>query len=138
AGTAQGQGPRVSVADGYRGAGAPDRRGAGPVDRSGQRSISVSPASGGPRCLERVHGAYAIAVLSLDEPSVLIGASRHAPLVVGVGGQGNYLASDVPALLQETRDIIRLREGELVALDGNRVALYDESGRPVHRDPSHV
>ncbi len=90
------------------------------------------------RALERVQGAYAIGVLSLDEPSVLVGACQHAPLVVGLGPTANYLASDVPALLQETRDVIRLREGELVLLDADRVALFDEAGRPVHREPSRV
>jgi glucosamine--fructose-6-phosphate aminotransferase (isomerizing) len=90
------------------------------------------------RALSRVQGAYAIAVLSLDEPSVLVGASRHAPLVVGVGTDGNYLASDVPALLQETRDVIRLREGELVVLDRNRAAVYDHRGHPIQREPTHV
>jgi glucosamine--fructose-6-phosphate aminotransferase (isomerizing) len=85
------------------------------------------------KALERVQGAYAIAVLSLDEPSVLVGACLHAPLVVGVGVDGNYLASDVPALLQRTREIIRLREGELVALEGGRVEIYDQAGRLVTR-----
>ncbi len=90
------------------------------------------------RALERVQGAYAIAVLSLDEPSVLVGACRHAPLVVGLGTDGNYLASDVPALLQRTREVVRLREGELVVLDERRVAIYDESGRLVARPPTHI
>jgi glucosamine--fructose-6-phosphate aminotransferase (isomerizing) len=90
------------------------------------------------KALDRVRGAYAIAVLSLDEPTVLVGASRHAPLVVGVGSKGNYLASDVPALLDETRDIIRLREGELVVLDPERVVVYDTRGNPVRREVTHV
>ena len=90
------------------------------------------------RALDRVRGAYAIAVLSLDEPTVLVGASRHAPLVVGLGAAGNYLASDVPALLDETRDIIRLREGETVVLDPKRVVVYDARGNPVEREPIHI
>jgi glucosamine--fructose-6-phosphate aminotransferase (isomerizing) len=90
------------------------------------------------RALDRVQGAYAIAVLSLDEPSVLVGACQHAPLVIGLGKRGSYLASDVPALLQETRDVIRLREGELVVLDGDQVALFDEASCPVRREPTHI
>lgn len=88
--------------------------------------------------LERVQGAYAIAVLSLDEPTVLVGACQHAPLVVGLGEDGNYLASDVPALLARTRDVIRLHEGELVVLDDHRVAVYDSAGRVVTRAPQHI
>ncbi|HEY7064003.1 MAG TPA: glutamine--fructose-6-phosphate transaminase (isomerizing) [Chloroflexota bacterium] len=90
------------------------------------------------RALDRVQGAYAIAVLSLDEPSVLVGACQHAPLVVGLGKDANYLASDVPALLQETRDVIRLREGELVVLDRERVGFYDRRGLPMGREPTAI
>jgi glutamine---fructose-6-phosphate transaminase (isomerizing) len=90
------------------------------------------------QALDRVQGTYAIAVLSLDEPTVLIGACRHAPLVVGIGPDGNYLASDIPALLQRTRDVIRLRDGELVAVDEHRTVIYDEAGRVVTRTPTRV
>jgi glucosamine--fructose-6-phosphate aminotransferase (isomerizing) len=90
------------------------------------------------QALERVQGTYAVAVLSLDEPTVLVGACRHAPLVVGIGEDGNYLASDIPALLHRTREVIRLREGELVALDGQRVVIYDARGHVVTRPPTHV
>jgi glutamine---fructose-6-phosphate transaminase (isomerizing) len=90
------------------------------------------------QALDRVQGAYAIAVLSLDEPSILVGACQHAPLVVGLGEGGNYLASDVPALLQETREVIRLREGELVVLDGDRVVLYDAAGGALQREPTRI
>jgi len=90
------------------------------------------------QALDRVQGTYAIVVLSLDEPSVLIGACRHAPLVVGVGPDGNYLASDIPALLHRTRDVVRLRDGELVAVDGKRIVIYDEAGRVVARPPTRV
>jgi glucosamine--fructose-6-phosphate aminotransferase (isomerizing) len=90
------------------------------------------------QAVDRVQGAYAIAVLSLDEPQVLVGACRHAPLVVGLGADGNYLASDIPALLHRTRDVIRLREGELVALDGQRAVIYDDTGRVVPRTPTRV
>ena len=90
------------------------------------------------RAVERVQGAYAIAVLSLDAPSILVGACLHAPLVVGLGEDGNYLASDVPALLQRTRDVIRLREGELVLVDDRRVEIYDQAGRPVSRPATRI
>lgn len=90
------------------------------------------------RALDQLQGAYAIAVLSLDEPGVLIGASRHAPLVVGLGSNANYLASDVPALLDETRDVIRLRDGELVILNADDVSVYNRRGHAVDREPTRV
>jgi len=81
------------------------------------------------RSLEYVRGTYAIAVLSLDEPTLLLGACRQAPLVVGVCRDGALIASDIPALLKHTRDVIRLRDGHIAALDGEQVRIYDEYGR---------
>ncbi len=88
--------------------------------------------------LAKVQGTYAIAVLSRDEPSVVVGACRHAPLVVGLGQDGNYLASDIPALLPRTRDVVRLRDGELAVLDGDAVTIYDEREQQVVRDALRV
>jgi glucosamine--fructose-6-phosphate aminotransferase (isomerizing) len=90
------------------------------------------------RALERVHGTYAIAVASADEPSMIVGACRQAPLVVGIADDGGYLASDIPALLHHTRDIIRLRDGEVVVLDGAQALIYDEDGQVVDRAITRV
>jgi glutamine---fructose-6-phosphate transaminase (isomerizing) len=90
------------------------------------------------RALQRVHGTYAIAVATADEPSVVVGACRQAPLVVGLAADGGYLASDIPALLHHTRDIIRLRDGELVILDGAHAVIYDEDGAVVERGVTRV
>lgn len=90
------------------------------------------------QALGKVQGTYAIAVLSRDEPSVVIGACRHAPLVIGLGSEGNYLASDVPALLPHTQDVVRLREGEMVVLDGQKMVIYDDGGQPIAREPMRV
>ena len=90
------------------------------------------------RALEKVQGTYAIAVLSRDEPSVVVGACRHAPLVVGLAEDGSYLASDIPALLPRTRDVIRLRDGELAVLDGPEVTIYDERQQRLAREATRV
>ncbi len=81
----------------------------------------------------RLHGAYAIAVMSRDEPGHIVGARRGSPLVAGIGNGENFLGSDVQALIRQTEHFILLEEGDVaeITLDGCRV--YDADGRPVER-----
>ena len=84
----------------------------------------------------RLAGAFAIAVICDRDPDVLVGARQGAPLLVGCGGEGagqNFLASDTSALLQVTRDIIYLEDGDLVCLMPDRIALWDAHLRPATR-----
>ena len=85
------------------------------------------------RALSRVTGLYAIAAVSLDEPDLVVGARNRAPLVVGLADDGSYLASGDTAVLGHTRRVIRLREGDLVALRHEGVSVVDQLGRPVER-----
>ena len=85
--------------------------------------------------LAHVRGTYAIAVLSLDEPDSVVGARLNAPLIVGLGEDENYLASDIPAVLSRTRRIIRLGEGELALLKGGDVTVWDQVGERVNAQP---
>ena len=88
--------------------------------------------------LARVRGLYAIAVVCLDEPDVVVGARSRAPLIVGLSDDGNFLASAIPAVMDETRRIIRLGEGDLVAVRPDGVAVVDRGGQPVERDIEEV
>ncbi|MHB1159710.1 MAG: glutamine--fructose-6-phosphate transaminase (isomerizing) [Chloroflexota bacterium] len=81
--------------------------------------------------LAQVRGAYAIAVLSLDEPHSVVGARQSAPLIVGLGEGESYLASDIPALLSRTRRIIRLAEGDIALLTPEEVSVWDPAGQRV-------
>ncbi|MCC6593782.1 MAG: glutamine--fructose-6-phosphate transaminase (isomerizing), partial [Xanthomonadales bacterium] len=85
------------------------------------------------RAVARFEGAYAIAVVATDAPHEVIGARRGSPLVVGLGEGAQYLASDIYALLGETRRFIYLEDGDLVHLTPNRIAIYDASGQAVER-----
>ena len=78
-------------------------------------------------------GAYAIAVVALAAPHEVVGARRGSPLVVGLGTDAQYLASDVYALLTETRRFIYLEDGDLVQLTPDTVQIFDESGALVER-----
>lgn len=73
------------------------------------------------QALQMLRGAFGIAVISSEEPDVLVGARRGSPLVVGVGSGNLYLASDVSALIHHTSDVIYL--------DDNDVAVLDRSGQ---------
>jgi glutamine---fructose-6-phosphate transaminase (isomerizing) len=91
------------------------------------------------RTLQEVRGAYAIGVISSDDPDHLIFARNGAsPLVVGIGDGEMFVASDTPAILQYTRKEVILQEGEMVVVgrDGYRLMAYD--GTPVDRDVVQV
>jgi glutamine---fructose-6-phosphate transaminase (isomerizing) len=90
------------------------------------------------KSVSQLEGAYAIAVVSRSEPHTVVGSRKGSPLLlgVGVGGTGkgeNFLASDTSALLQVTRHVAYLEEGDVVeiAVDGYRIA--DLDGNPVER-----
>lgn len=90
------------------------------------------------RALERVEGLYAIAAVSLDEPDLIVGARSRAPLIVGLSGDGNFLASDVVAVLAKARRVIRLHEGDLVAVRPDDVEVIDRHGYSQQRDTEEI
>ncbi|MEC5406230.1 glutamine--fructose-6-phosphate transaminase (isomerizing) [Paraburkholderia sp. MPAMCS5] len=84
--------------------------------------------------LERLHGAYAIAVFARNEPGRVIGARAGSPLVVGLGEEGNYLASDAMALAGTVEKFIYLEEGDIAELTLDGVRVVDLRGHPVQRE----
>jgi len=83
--------------------------------------------------VKRLHGAYAIAVFSRDEPHRVVGARQGSPLVVGRGENENFLASDALALAGTTNQIIYLEDGDVVDLQLTGVWVTDVDGREVER-----
>jgi glucosamine--fructose-6-phosphate aminotransferase (isomerizing) len=86
----------------------------------------------------QLQGAFAIAAICANEPGTVVGSRRGAPLLVGVGhdGQGtgeNFLASDTSALLQVTRHIAYLEEGDVVQLTPAGYQVFDRNGQPCER-----
>src|SRR3954451_10180742 len=83
-----------------------------------------------------LHGAYAIGVVALADPDTMTGARMGCPLVIGLGDGENFLASDVSALIKETRRVLYLEDGDVVALQRAGVRVLDRNGgeapRPIH------
>ncbi|MDX2094174.1 MAG: glutamine--fructose-6-phosphate transaminase (isomerizing) [Kofleriaceae bacterium] len=90
------------------------------------------------RSLAKVRGSFAFVVMSDKEPGTLVAAKNSSPLVVGLGEGENYVASDVTAILAETRRVIFVDEGELVTVTHAGVSITDFEGRPVHREPKVI
>ena len=84
---------------------------------------------------ERLVGAYALAVVSADEPGTIVATRKDSPLVVGQGAEGAYVASDIIAMIDATRDVVvHERRRSWRALTPEGVTYYDR-GRPGHRSP---
>ena len=82
----------------------------------------------------QLHGAYAIAVFSREEPHRIVGARDGSPLVVGLGQNENFLASDALALAGTTDQFIYLEDGDVADLQLGKVWVTDRDGKPVERE----
>lgn len=85
------------------------------------------------RTVKELTGAYALAVVSQAEPERLVAARMGCPLLVGLGEGENFVASDVSAIVQATRRVIFLEEGDTAELRRDGVQVYDEHNLPVNR-----
>ncbi len=85
-----------------------------------------------------LHGAYAIVALTVDQPDRIVGAKVSSPLVVGLGDGETMLASDIPAVLQRTRTVIPVEEGQVVELGPGGVTITDFEGNAVTPVPMEV
>src|SRR5262249_47180689 len=88
--------------------------------------------------LKRVTGAYAIAVVSGDSPDEIVVAKHDSPLVVGIGENEMFAASDIPALLAHTRDVVLLHDGEMAVLRKSGAKITTIDGTPVTREKKRI
>ncbi|MBG0777704.1 MAG: glutamine--fructose-6-phosphate transaminase (isomerizing) [Desulfovibrionaceae bacterium] len=89
--------------------------------------------------LAQLEGAYAVVVVSAEEPGVVYGARKSSPLVMGTGTGENFIASDIPAFLPYTRDVVFLEDGELVRIDANSWQVFDAATlAPVKKTVQHI
>jgi glucosamine--fructose-6-phosphate aminotransferase (isomerizing) len=86
------------------------------------------------QAVRELHGAYALAVVSRAEPGRLVAARMGCPLLVGLGEGENFVASDVSAIVQATRRVIFLEEGDTAEVTRETVRVFDAANAPVERD----
>ena len=88
--------------------------------------------------LSRVHGTYALAVLHEKDPNRIVTTRHASPLVLGFGKGENFIASDVPALLEYTRDFVFLEENDFAIVTKDKVEIQDGEGKAVVRQPRRI
>ncbi|WP_294967886.1 glutamine--fructose-6-phosphate transaminase (isomerizing) [uncultured Methanosphaera sp.] len=88
--------------------------------------------------VKRLIGSYALAIISSDEPDKIIGARNESPLIAGISKDGNYLASDVPAILSETNQIIYLEDKEIIQVDKNGIKIMDLDLNPIEKEVTTI
>ena len=88
--------------------------------------------------LREVTGSFSVAVLDAATPGVLVAARRVSPLIVGRAPHATYLASDIPAILEHTRDLVAVEDGQVAVLTPGGLVLRDLEGREVDPTPLTV
>jgi glucosamine--fructose-6-phosphate aminotransferase (isomerizing) len=90
------------------------------------------------KALKELDGHYALVMIAADDPGTIIAAKQGPPLVVGLGENENIVASDVAPLLQYTRNIIYLEDGEYAVLDDKKVEVFAADDSKVERQPTKI
>jgi glucosamine--fructose-6-phosphate aminotransferase (isomerizing) len=100
--------------------------------RCGQMEVAIRVA------LQKVTGAYSIAVVSTHEPETLYAAKTASPLILGIGEGENFLASDIPAVMRYTKRVLVLEDGDFAKVTREKITLSELNGKPLERAEFHV
>ncbi|MCQ2506540.1 MAG: glutamine--fructose-6-phosphate transaminase (isomerizing) [Lachnospiraceae bacterium] len=86
----------------------------------------------------KLEGSYAIGVVCADEPDKIVAVREYSPLLIGVGIDENFFASDVTALVSHTRNVIYLEDGEFAEITKDEVSVFDSTGKKVEKTVSRI
>ena len=90
------------------------------------------------QAVARIRGSYALGILCADVPGSIVAVKKDSPLVVGFGDKENFIASDVTAILEHTRQVSYLEDGEMAVLDCLGVRFFDAAGDPVEKKKERI
>ncbi|MBW9157576.1 glutamine--fructose-6-phosphate transaminase (isomerizing) [Clostridium sp. FP2] len=90
------------------------------------------------KAITKMEGSYAIAVITSDEPDKLVAVRKDSPLIVGLGKDEFYVASDIPAVLNHTREVYLLEDKEFVVISSDGIKLLDAEGETINKEIFHV
>ena len=90
------------------------------------------------RVLRRIEGSYAFGIICSDYPNALIAARKDSPLILGYGENGNFIASDVTAVIKYTRDVVYMDDGEIAVVTPESIDVFDSEMTPLEKKHSRV
>jgi glucosamine--fructose-6-phosphate aminotransferase (isomerizing) len=102
--------------------------------KNGAKTLEVATQ----RMLARVRGLFALVLMSSDDPEKIVAVRNGPPIVVGIGENESFVASDIPAILSHTRDVVFLEDGEIAVLTRTGVVFTDFEGEVRTRKPQRV
>lgn len=90
------------------------------------------------KVMTRIEGSYALGIINKENPDEIIAVKKDSPLIVGLSDEGNYIASDIPAILKHTRKIYILEDGEIVRLTRDGVTVYNQDLEEVEKEVTEI
>ena len=90
------------------------------------------------RVLRRIEGSYALGIICSDYPNALIAARKDSPLILGYGENGNFIASDLTAIIKQTRDVVYMEDGEVAVVTPESIDVFDSEMNPLEKQHSQV
>ncbi|MCH5333357.1 MAG: glutamine--fructose-6-phosphate transaminase (isomerizing) [Agathobacter sp.] len=97
-----------------------------------------NPLTAVTKVIHRVEGSYALGILFADHPDVMYAVRKDAPLIVGIGEEGNLIASDVPAVLKYTRDVFFIENEEIAVLTEKSIEFFNMDADPIRKESKHI
>lgn len=90
------------------------------------------------KVISKVEGSYALGIICADYPDRIFAVRKDSPLIIGVGQGESFIASDIPAILSKTRDIYRLKDGEIAILQREQIEFFNVDCESVEKETEHI